>query len=86
MLHPALMWLKKLSRDKASPRSDECNAGSHNERDDAHWARRFWRGMRRPRRAGKKVFWIWIAYQSVKGVITLSLIWIPLFFLWLQGR
>jgi len=29
-----------------------------------------------------ELFWLWIAYQSVKGILTLSLIWIPLLFLW----
>jgi hypothetical protein len=30
----------------------------------------------------KRLFWYWIAYQAVKGTLTLSLIWIPLFLLW----
>jgi len=33
--------------------------------------------------AGGKVFWIWIAYQTIKGTLTTSLIWIPLIFMWL---
>ncbi|MCR9196286.1 MAG: hypothetical protein NXH88_16215 [Hyphomonas sp.] len=33
----------------------------------------------------KELFWVWIAYQSVKGLITTSLIWVPLVLLWL-GR
>ena len=45
-----------------------------------------WRSIRKRQGAGKKLFWAWVAYQSVKGVITLSLIWIPLFLLWMQGR
>ena len=41
-----------------------------------------WR--RRPAlRAGRRAFWIWIAYQSIKGTLTLLLIWIPLFLLWI---
>lgn len=36
------------------------------------------------RRLGRRAFWIWIAYQSIKGAITLSLIWIPLFWFWLS--
>jgi hypothetical protein len=28
---------------------------------------------------GKKVFWGWIAYQTIKGTLTTSLIWVPLF-------
>lgn len=29
-----------------------------------------------------KMFWLWIAYQAVKGMTTMTLIWIPLFLLW----
>ncbi|MEM9838183.1 MAG: hypothetical protein AAF830_03410 [Pseudomonadota bacterium] len=36
------------------------------------------------RREGGKLFWAWIAYQSIKGLITLTLIWIPLFMIWLN--
>lgn len=34
---------------------------------------------------GKRAFWIWIAYQSIKGTLTLLLIWIPIFLLWISG-
>ena len=34
----------------------------------------------------KRLFWLWVAYQAVKGTITLSLIWIPLLLLWLRSR
>ena len=34
----------------------------------------------------KRFFWWWIAYQAVKGAITLSLIWIPLLLLWMRSR
>jgi hypothetical protein len=34
--------------------------------------------------SGKNLFWVWVAYQSVKGILTLSFIWIPLFLLWLH--
>ncbi len=27
---------------------------------------------------GGKVFWLWIGYQTIKGIITTSLIWVPL--------
>jgi len=30
----------------------------------------------------KELFWLWVAYQSIKGVMTLTLIWIPLWVLW----
>ncbi|MEL6956858.1 MAG: hypothetical protein AAFO88_09470 [Pseudomonadota bacterium] len=32
-----------------------------------------------------RLFWWWIAYQAIKGMITLSLIWIPLFLIWFRG-
>ncbi|MEL6725027.1 MAG: hypothetical protein AAFP81_14030 [Pseudomonadota bacterium] len=34
----------------------------------------------------KRFFWWWISYQAVKGLITLSLIWIPLLLIWLRSR
>lgn len=30
----------------------------------------------------KELFWVWIAYQSIKGMTTLTLIWIPLWLVW----
>lgn len=30
------------------------------------------------RAAIRKYFWLWIAYQTVKGTMTFSLIWLPL--------
>ncbi|MAS88144.1 MAG: hypothetical protein CMH30_09255 [Micavibrio sp.] len=30
----------------------------------------------------KKAFWIWIAYQAIKGTITMTFIWAPLIYLW----
>ena len=30
----------------------------------------------------KELFWVWIAYQTIKGLLTTSLIWVPLFLLW----
>lgn len=30
----------------------------------------------------KKMFWAWIAYQCIKGTLTLSFIWIPIFYFW----
>lgn len=41
-----------------------------------------WRG-RPALRAGCRAFWMWVAYQSIKGTLTLLLIWIPLFLLWI---
>lgn len=34
----------------------------------------------------KSFFWWWVGYQAVKGILTLSLIWIPLLLLWLRSR
>ncbi|MEL7540618.1 MAG: hypothetical protein AAGJ51_06915 [Pseudomonadota bacterium] len=34
----------------------------------------------------KRFFWWWVGYQAVKGILTLSLIWIPLLLLWLRSR
>jgi len=34
----------------------------------------------------KRFFWWWIGYQAIKGMITLSIIWIPLFLFWLRSR
>jgi len=35
------------------------------------------------KKPAKNVFWAWIAYQTIKGTLTLSFIWIPLFYyLW----
>lgn len=30
------------------------------------------------KKPSKQVFWAWIAYQTIKGTVTTSLIWIPL--------
>ncbi len=29
-----------------------------------------------------RVFWVWVGYQAIKGTLTLSFIWIPLFYVW----
>lgn len=36
------------------------------------------------RKNKKEMFWLWIGYQAVKGTITLTFIWVPLFLLWKQ--
>ncbi len=36
------------------------------------------------KKPAKNMFWAWIAYQTVKGTITTSLIWIPLILTWLH--
>ncbi|MCA9735914.1 MAG: hypothetical protein H6861_08465 [Rhodospirillales bacterium] len=35
------------------------------------------------KKPGKHMFWAWIAYQTIKGTLTTSLIWIPLFWMWM---
>lgn len=30
----------------------------------------------------KELFWVWITYQCIKGMTTLTLIWIPLWLVW----
>jgi hypothetical protein len=37
------------------------------------------------RRGSKKLFWSWILYQTVKGTLTTSLIWVPLALAWWRG-
>lgn len=32
----------------------------------------------------KNMFWAWITYQTVKGTLTTSLIWIPLIWAWMH--
>lgn len=32
------------------------------------------------KKPGKHMFWAWIGYQTVKGTLTTSLIWIPLLY------
>jgi hypothetical protein len=36
------------------------------------------------KKPGKELFWAWIAYQTIKGTITTSLIWIPLILAWMN--
>lgn len=38
-------------------------------------------GFKKP---AKNLFWVWVAYQAVKGTLTTSLIWIPLLWAWLH--
>ncbi len=38
--------------------------------------------LKKFKKPGKNMFWAWIAYQSIKGTLTLSFIWIPLFYIW----
>jgi hypothetical protein len=36
------------------------------------------------KKPSKKLFWAWIAYQTVKGTLTTSLIWVPMIYAWLH--
>ncbi|GGY49324.1 hypothetical protein GCM10007148_17280 [Parvularcula lutaonensis] len=38
--------------------------------------------FKRAAQGGRKAFWAWIAYQSIKGTLTLSLVWVPLLIAW----
>jgi len=37
------------------------------------------------KKPAKNMFWAWIAYQCIKGTLTLSFIWIPLFYFWFSS-
>lgn len=30
-------------------------------------------------------FWAWVVYQTIKGILTTSIIWIPLFYAMMQS-
>lgn len=32
----------------------------------------------------RRYFWLWIAYQTVKGIATTTIIWAPMLYLWLR--
>ena len=34
----------------------------------------------------KELFWVWIGYQTIKGLMTTSLIWIPLIIAFLKTQ
>ncbi|MEO1249223.1 MAG: hypothetical protein AAFW76_05220 [Pseudomonadota bacterium] len=36
------------------------------------------------KKPGRNMFWAWVVYQTVKGTLTTSLIWIPLIWAWLR--
>ena len=39
------------------------------------------RGRGRFARFGKYSFWIWVGYQTVKGTLTTTFIWMPLLYM-----
>ena len=75
-----------LGNAAPSEQRNRNDAGRANERSLLQRLRVFWGRVRIRKNPGGKLFWAWIAYQSIKGIITLSLIWIPLFLFWLNGR
>lgn len=36
-------------------------------------------------RFGKYSFWLWIGYQTVKGTLTTTFIWVPLIYMHFHG-
>ncbi len=36
------------------------------------------------KKPGKQAFWLWILYQTVKGTLTTTFIWVPLAYAWLH--
>tara|TARA_R110001592_G_scaffold29350_3_gene106498 strand:- start:13619 stop:13828 length:210 start_codon:yes stop_codon:yes gene_type:complete len=38
--------------------------------------------LKKFKRPSKQMFWAWITYQTIKGSLTTSFIWIPLFWIW----
>ncbi|MBL4803627.1 MAG: hypothetical protein JKY71_02080 [Alphaproteobacteria bacterium] len=40
--------------------------------------------FKRLKKPSKQMFWAWIAYQTIKGTLTTSLIWIPLIWAWVS--
>ena len=43
--------------------------------------------LRRARfaRFGKYSFWVWVGYQTVKGTLTTTFIWVPLIYMHFHG-
>jgi hypothetical protein len=42
-------------------------------------------GRERFARFGKYSFWIWIGYQTIKGTLTMTFIWVPLLYMHFHG-
>ncbi|MDH5721865.1 MAG: hypothetical protein OEY94_00900 [Alphaproteobacteria bacterium] len=34
------------------------------------------------KKSGNKAFWVWVVYQAIKGILTTSLIWVPMIYFW----
>lgn len=60
---------------------DKINRPSHHPEDDMSASKLplYKRILKKP---GRNMFWAWIAYQTVKGTLTTSFIWIPLIYAW----
>lgn len=58
------------------------NLDQDGQDDNDHQGRfKFLKRFPKPSKAaGKKLFWMWIAYQAVKGSLTTAFIWIPLIY------
>jgi len=41
-------------------------------------------GLLKIREFRRRYFWLWIAYQTIKGLTTTTLIWAPLAWLWFE--
>jgi len=41
-----------------------------------------WKMLKKVQKPGKHLFWTWIAYQTIKGTLTTTLIWVPLLYVW----
>jgi hypothetical protein len=41
-------------------------------------------GNKKLRTGSRGLFWTWIAYQTIKGALTTTLIWIPALLAWLH--
>ncbi|MEM1436337.1 MAG: hypothetical protein AAGG11_19960 [Pseudomonadota bacterium] len=69
-------------RAPAKVRADElCQQDGASHRRGVGAALRWLRALKHRR---KELFWAWIAYQTVKGILTTSLIWVPLIFWWID--
>jgi len=44
----------------------------------------FGEGLRRVRIAARRYLWLWIVYQTLKGLTTTVVIWAPLLYVWLR--
>jgi len=43
-------------------------------------------GLKGTKETSRKIFWVWITYQAVKGTLTVSFIWGPLAYYYFFGH